>query len=142
MSTYYVDIICRHLSNGKLFTKMSTYQVHINITNMISISTTVLHSSKMILFGYICLLITEILHKHLICLCIFLYFLEHLQRANQIISACIRQSGGGRYNQMPPSSPRLRGKRTNITISVKDLLKSCSDGIFSEIPVGATYRQG
>ena len=23
----------------------------------------------------------------------FLYFLEHLQRANQIISACIRQSG-------------------------------------------------
>ena len=36
---------------------------------------------------------------------------------------------------MPPSNPRLRGERTKITISVKNLLKSSSDEIFSEIPV-------
>ena len=33
MSTYYVDIVCQHLTNGNLFPKMPTYNVNINMTD-------------------------------------------------------------------------------------------------------------
>ena len=33
MSTYYVNIVCRHLTNGNLFTKMPTYNVNTIMTD-------------------------------------------------------------------------------------------------------------